>query len=130
MSRLIRRALGATLVGSIALALAACSAVGHLGANASPHASHAQIAAGARLVQANCASCHAVGQAGDSPNPEARPFRTLSANYPIDDLEEAFAEGAIVGHSNMPEFRFTPAQIDALTAYLKSIQEPANNRIH
>ena len=125
MPRLIRAALAAMLLGSIAIALASCTVAGHLGADASPRPSRSQIAAGARLVQANCASCHAVDQAGDSPNPQAPPFRTLSTKYPIDDLDEAFAEGAFVGHSNMPEFRFTPDQIGALSAYLKSIQEPA-----
>ena len=52
----------------------------------------------------------------------APPFRTLSQKYPIDDLEEAFAEGILVGHQDMPEFRMNPAQDAALVAYLKSIQ--------
>ncbi len=52
----------------------------------------------------------------------APPFRTLSEQYPLDSLEEAFAEGILVGHRDMPEFRLSPTQIDSLLAYLQSIQ--------
>jgi hypothetical protein len=40
----------------------------------------------------------------------------------VNALEEAFAEGVLVGHPSMPEFRFEPRDIDALLAYLESIQ--------
>lgn len=52
----------------------------------------------------------------------APPFRTLSQNYPLNSLEEAFGEGILVGHPDMPEFLLEPAQIDHLLAYLNSIQ--------
>jgi mono/diheme cytochrome c family protein len=54
--------------------------------------------------------------------PEAPPFRTLSERYPVTALEEAFAEGILVGHPAMPEFRFEPHEIDAIIAYLQSVQ--------
>jgi mono/diheme cytochrome c family protein len=41
----------------------------------------------------------------------------------VNALEEAFAEGILVGHPAMPQFRFTPAQIDDILAYLQSVQE-------
>ena len=78
---------------------------------------------GQELLASNCARCHAVGRTGDSPDPAALPFRTLSRKYPIDSLSEALAEGLSVGHSDMPEFVFNPDEIAAILAYLKSIQE-------
>jgi len=75
------------------------------------------------LVRENCSRCHAVGLAGDSPNAEAPPFRTLSGKYPIEDLAESLAEGIVSGHPEMPIFVFKPHDIDAIIAYLESIQE-------
>lgn len=80
------------------------------------------IARGKQLAEMMCASCHAIGASGDSPAAEAPPFRTLSQLYPIEQLEEAMAEGILTGHPMMPNFQFTEGQIDALTAYLRSIQ--------
>jgi hypothetical protein len=45
-------------------------------------------------------------------------------HYPIESLAEAFAEGIIVGHVDMPEVKFRPEEIDAVIAYLKYVQEP------
>ncbi|MGI9412233.1 MAG: c-type cytochrome [Hyphomicrobiales bacterium] len=85
-------------------------------------ASAGDASAGRAMAQKLCARCHAIGPVGDSPVPEAPPLRTLSAKYPIDSLAEAFAEGIVVGHPSMPEFKFEPDAIDALLAYLDSIQ--------
>jgi cytochrome c len=79
---------------------------------------------GRSLAEANCSSCHAVGQSGESPAPEAPPFRRLSEKYRVDTLEEALAEGISVGHPAMPEFQFAPDDVDALIAYLQTVQEP------
>jgi len=87
-----------------------------------PERSSALIDQGRRLTELHCARCHAVGVSGESPLSEAPAFRTLSQRHPVNQLEEAFAEGVLVGHPAMPEFRFEPEQIDALTAYLESIQ--------
>lgn len=89
------------------------------------HASMAQQSREARgqtIVEQNCSSCHATGRSGDSPAPEAPPFRTLSHNYRVDALEEALAEGISVGHPAMPQFAFAPDDVRALVAYLQSIQ--------
>lgn len=80
-------------------------------------------AEGRALAEALCAACHAVGAEGESPLAAAPPFRTLSQRYPITALEEALAEGVLTGHPAMPQFEFQPEQIDALIAYLQSIQE-------
>ena len=80
------------------------------------------------LVRENCSRCHAIGLTGDSPNSAAPPFRTLSSKYPIENLAEALAEGIVSGHPDMPIFVFSPHAVDAIVAYLKSIQvdAPAN----
>ena len=79
------------------------------------------IAHGRRLVELNCARCHAVTESDRSTHPDAPPFRTLARRYPIDDLAEALAEGISTGHPDMPEFTASPDQIDAIIAYIKSI---------
>ena len=78
---------------------------------------------GEGVLTTNCARCHAVGRTGDSTHPEAPPFRTLEQRYPIDVLAEALAEGLSSGHPDMPEFRFEIDDVNAILAYLKSIQE-------
>ena len=75
------------------------------------------------LVKENCARCHAVGKQGDSPHKQAPPFRTLSENYPIEDLAESLAEGIVSGHPDMPIFAFSPQDVEAIILYLESIQE-------
>ena len=77
---------------------------------------------GAELLQKNCASCHAVGRAGASPNKDAPAFRTLGQRYPVDSLEEALGEGILSGHPDMPEFKFDADDVGDIIAYLKSIQ--------
>jgi mono/diheme cytochrome c family protein len=80
-----------------------------------------QIDNGRRLVEMNCSRCHAVTSTDESTHPDAPPFRTLSKRYPIEDLAEALAEGISTGHPDMPEFIAAPEQIDAIIAYIRSI---------
>lgn len=82
----------------------------------------ALVARGRGVAEVFCVSCHAIGTTGESPLDAAPPFRTLAESYPVNALEEAFAEGVLVGHPAMPEFQFQPQDIDALVAYLQSIQ--------
>src|SRR5215470_9130606 len=85
-------------------------------------ASAANVAQGRRLAQTNCARCHSIDKAGPSPLRIAPPFRTLHERYPVEDLEEPLAEGIMVGHATMPEFRFDPGQVGDIIAYLKSLE--------
>jgi cytochrome c len=78
---------------------------------------------GESLLTTNCSGCHAVGRSGDSAHAEAPPFRTLGQRYPIEVLAEALAEGLSSGHPDMPEFRFEIDDVDAILAYLSSIQQ-------
>lgn len=81
-------------------------------------------AQGKAIAEAHCQTCHAIGRRGASPREGAPVFRALSRRYPVENLAEAFAEGVFVGHPVMPEFRMSPEQIDALIAYLQSVQRP------
>lgn len=78
---------------------------------------------GEELLQKNCASCHAIGRAGDSPHKFAPAFRILGQRYPVEALEEALGEGIMAGHPDMPEFRFDADDVGDIIAFLKSIQQ-------
>lgn len=81
----------------------------------------AWVAYGKKLVEANCAACHAIGHDDASSHREAPPMRTLWRRYPIDALEEAFAEGIATGHPDMPEFVATEDQLAAIIDYIGSL---------
>jgi mono/diheme cytochrome c family protein len=76
---------------------------------------------GRAIAEAKCAGCHAVAGTGRSPRAEAPPLRELPTRYPVEHLAEAFAEGIVVGHPDMPQFTFDPPDIDALLSYLQSL---------
>lgn len=77
---------------------------------------------GLTFVQTNCARCHAIGKLGDSPLSVAPTFRALHLKYPVESLQEAFAEGIVTGHPTMPEFRLDPGQIQDVLSYLKTLE--------
>ncbi len=81
--------------------------------------------AGAELAERHCAQCHAVAS-GPSPVADAPAFSGLARKWPIEYLAEALAEGIVTSHRHdveMPEFVFSPDEIDDLLAYLESVQE-------
>jgi mono/diheme cytochrome c family protein len=82
-----------------------------------------QTSDGRFLVRVHCAECHAVSRNDASKHPDAPPLRTLSQNYPVSALEESLAEGIVVGHPDMPEFRFRSEDVVAIISYLESIQQ-------
>ena len=55
------------------------------------------------FAKTNCSNCHAIGHYDVSPLAIAPRFRTLHENYPVEELEEALAEGIVTGHPAMPE---------------------------
>jgi mono/diheme cytochrome c family protein len=79
---------------------------------------------GKAFVEQNCARCHAVGLDDDSHLPEAIALRHLHNRYPIDSLTEAFAEGIVTGHPQMPKFQLEPDTIENMLAYIKSLAGP------
>lgn len=84
----------------------------------------ASLRQGESLLRRDCGGCHAVGRRGESPRAGAPAFRELSRRYDVESLGEALAEGLMTGHPEMPEFRFRPDDVDAILAYLRSIQGP------
>lgn len=84
----------------------------------------AMLRQGQTLLRRDCGGCHAVERRGESPRAGAPAFRDLSRRYDVDSLGEALAEGLMTGHPEMPEFRFRPDEVDAILAYLRSIQTP------
>jgi mono/diheme cytochrome c family protein len=108
--------------GAVGLALA-LAGIGLVGASPAARADEAaDLQAGRELARVHCSRCHAIGDQGSSPMPEAPPFRDLKLRYPVDDLAEALAEGIVTGHPQMPEFTFSPQEIDAFLAYLDSLR--------
>jgi len=74
------------------------------------------------IARTHCARCHSIDQVSPSPLAIAPPFRTLHKKYPVENLEEAMAEGLSTGHPTMPEFRFDVDQIADFIAFLKSLE--------
>ena len=102
-----------------ALALAGVLA----GASAFAQMPEPTVQRGLAFVRANCARCHAIDKVSLSPLAIAPPFRDLHKRYPIDSLQEAFAEGIQTAHQNMPVFRLDPDQIGDVIAYLKTLEK-------
>lgn len=97
-------------------------AAGLVAVGAAAASDPAPVARGAEIAAVACAPCHATGASGASPKAEAPPFRELGRKYPIDSLQEALAEGVVVGHPGMPEIKMNEADIAAFLAWLKTIQ--------
>lgn len=81
------------------------------------------VADGEDMATSLCSGCHAIGKTGDSPVGEAPPFRTFVDMWPLESLEEALAEGIMVGHPRhqMPVFKFSPSEIADLIAYMETL---------
>lgn len=84
-----------------------------------------RVGRGEAIAELACASCHAIGAAGDSPHAEATPFRLLSRSAGISTLEKALAGGKVTDHPDMPDWAFDPLDLDGLIAYLETIQVSA-----
>jgi cytochrome c len=77
---------------------------------------------GLMIARVHCARCHSIDRVTASPLAIAPPFRTLHKKYPVENLEEALAEGISTGHPTMPEFRFDPGQISDFISFLKTLE--------
>lgn len=103
------------MLGALALSVSPVHATGKSSQGA------ALIGQGRAIAQEQCQRCHAIGSTGESPVAQAPLFRRLAERYPLDHLAEAFAEGIVVSHTEMPQFQLEPLQIEALIAYLGSL---------
>jgi cytochrome c len=106
------------LLAFMSLSSVACSSQPPLSAAPDPQTSEGRF-----LVEVHCSACHAISRNDRSKHRDAPALRTLSRNYPVSDLEESLAEGIIVGHPDMPEFRFRSEDVASIVSYLESIQE-------
>lgn len=75
-----------------------------------------------RLAQRLCGNCHAIDRSGASPLPAAPRFRTLDERIDLSALPGRLRNGRLTGHQDMPTFRFTRGDADALVAYMRSVQ--------
>lgn len=112
------------LAAAIALSCAACASPEPLSTTvlARPDTTERAAVRGQQLANQACAGCHAVDAVGDSPMAEATPFREIVHRYPLDQLEEAFAEGLVTSHPAMPAYVFRASEIDNLIAYLETVK--------
>lgn len=83
--------------------------------------SQGDLSKGRAIADRYCARCHNVVDEGVSPFQPAPPFRELASRWPLENLEEALAEGISVGHEAMPEFKLNIDEIDDLMSYIRSI---------
>jgi mono/diheme cytochrome c family protein len=79
---------------------------------------------GKRLSQRLCGECHAIEQSGASPMPAAPRFRELDNRLDLSQLPRRIRNGLLSGHQDMPMFRFSRDDADAIVAYMRSIQGP------
>ena len=74
------------------------------------------------FVRVHCAQCHAIDKLSPSPLAAAPPFRTLHRKYPVENLQEALAEGIVTGHPSMPEFRLDLGQVNDVITFFKTLE--------
>lgn len=126
MARALRNQRRALLAASLAALLAGCiddtTSVAPGSRSAVEAADVARIEDGRAIAERNCASCHAIGRSGDSPNPAAPLFRSVLSRYKAEVLANELIQGMRVAHAPMPQFQFNPAATDSLIAYLRSVQ--------
>lgn len=79
------------------------------------------VESGRQIAEQLCQPCHAIGTSGESTHGSAPPFREIASRYSVWTLQEALAEGILVGHEDMPQFKLTPEQIDALLTYMDTL---------
>jgi cytochrome c len=91
-----------------------------LAAPAPAHAAQAEIAAGDRLAQRWCATCHVVGVNQTGSVPQGPPsFPTVAKSGLSADQLRAFLSHP---HGAMPDLSLTRTEIDALVAYIQSLR--------
>jgi mono/diheme cytochrome c family protein len=82
------------------------------------------------VAERDCATCHAVGRRGASPNRRAPRFPLIAERYPNENPAPDLADGIVTRHRGMPEFRLNEDETDGLIAYIRWIsrKRPAPDR--
>jgi len=73
---------------------------------------------GQSIAQKHCASCHALRPGQKSKHGLAPTFPAIANKYSVWGLQEALAEGIVVGHADMPQFVLSPKEISSLLAFM------------
>ena len=76
---------------------------------------------GKAMLEQNCGRCHSLEATGASPLPQAPPLGEVYLKYPIDQLEQGFAEGMGSKHRDMPQIQFSADQVAAILNYLGDV---------
>ena len=113
-----------SLLAAVALAASGAFLLAPAGAPRAQTAAGDPVELGRVIAERDCSSCHAIGREGNSPFEGAPRWRTLHERFDVADLAEALAEGISVGHEAMPVRTYEPAEVQALIAYLKSLESP------
>ena len=92
----------------------------------SPASAAAQnVSAGKVIAETFCARCHGIKPGQKSKHRLAPEFSVIANRYSVWGLQEALAEGIIVGHADMPQYTFSPTEIDNLLAYMDTFTRNA-----
>ncbi|MDX2264018.1 MAG: c-type cytochrome [Hyphomicrobiales bacterium] len=78
-------------------------------------------AAGERLAQTACAACHNVGRAGDSPAPDARPFRDIMSILSGEEIEADLRAGLPIAHKRRIVAPYPVSEASNLYAYMRAL---------
>jgi mono/diheme cytochrome c family protein len=78
-------------------------------------------ARGRELAADMCGQCHAIDGTDVSQHPAAPAFRNLDRRLDLDAFVDRLRDGLIGGHPDMPAFRFSREDAQALVRHLKSI---------
>lgn len=73
---------------------------------------------GQKIAERHCARCHSINTGENSRHRLAPPFPIIANRYSVWGLQEALAEGIVVGHADMPPFTFSPDQINNLLSFM------------
>ena len=95
----------------------------------SAHALDRGLEHGRALLTRMCSKCHAVGETGRSPHPEAPPFRNFSEEKLYDeDFRERLENGLSTMHPDMPTFHFREQDAQDAVDYLKWLRDRTTAR--
>ena len=83
----------------------------------------ASVERGHDLARLLCAKCHVLSASGESPNPDATPFRDLLQKLTLEGIEDELTEGILIGHKPMPQWEFSGQQIYDLSNFIASLGE-------
>ena len=76
------------------------------------------------LARGMCGGCHATNKTGESPHIAAPRFREIDRQIDLDKFARRLRGGLLGTHRDMPMFRFSRDDADALVAYLRTLQGP------